>query len=75
MRSWLREIRISKGLTTYQAAELAGISQSYYASIEMGTRGDKLPQPTAAKIANAFGFDWTKFYENNDESEAKRNVS
>ena len=63
-RTWLYDIRKAKGLTTYQAAERCGISQSYYFSIESGQRGDKLPVETAMKIAEALGFDWKVFYEN-----------
>ena len=70
MRPWLREIRRRKGLTTYQAAQMCGISQSYYASIELGVRGQKLPQPTAAKIAKGLGFEWTRFYEESDQKGA-----
>lgn len=63
-RQWLAEIREEKQLSQYAVAEIAGISQSFYASIETGVRGHKLPVPTAMKIANALGFDWKRFYEN-----------
>ena len=63
MRNWLIEIREKIGISQYKAAELAGISQSYYASIEVGSRGNPLKVDIAKKIANALGFEWTKFYE------------
>lgn len=63
MRGWLARIRKGAGLSQYEVAAKAGISQSYYASIESGQRGDKLPQPTASKIAEALCFDWIRFYE------------
>lgn len=63
MRHWLAQIREGAGLTQYETASKAGISQSYYAAIESGQRGGKLPQPTALKIAEALSFDWTRFYE------------
>lgn len=66
MRKWLAEIRSSMGLTTYAAADLVGISQSYYSSIENGTRGTPLKVDTAKRIAAALGFDWTRFYEGED---------
>nr|DAO88590.1 MAG TPA: helix-turn-helix domain protein [Caudoviricetes sp.] len=47
---------------------MAGISQSYYASIETGNRGKPLNADVAKKIAEALHFDWTRFYE--DEKEA-----
>lgn len=68
MREWLKEIREKKGLSQYQVAQQAKLSQSYYAGIETGDRGHKLPVKTAKKIAKVLGFDWTKFYE--DESKA-----
>lgn len=63
MRDWLKAIRLSKGLSTYQVAELAGIGQSYYWAIEAGERGNPLKVPVAQAIARALGFDWTRFYE------------
>lgn len=63
MRQWLKELRAAAGYSTYKAAELAGISQSYYASIEVGTRGNPLNVDVAKKIAEALGFDWTRFYD------------
>lgn len=63
MRKWLKEIREKKGLSQYQVAEQARLSQSYYAGIESGDRGHKLPVKTAKRIANVLGFNWTRFYE------------
>ena len=63
MRKWLREIREKAGLTTYETAERAGISQSYYFAIEVGERGNPLNVDIAKKIAEVLGFDWTRFYE------------
>ena len=63
MRVWLKDIRTAAGYSTYKTAELAGISQSYYASIEAGARGNPLNVDVAKKIAEALGFDWTRFYE------------
>jgi len=63
MRTWLVDIRKAQGKSTYAVAKICGISQSFYSSIENESRGEKLPVPTAKKIAAALGFDWTKFYE------------
>lgn len=63
MRSWLKKIREGLGMSTYEAAEASGVSQSFYFAVEAGKRGNKLPVPTAKKIAAALGFEWTKFYE------------
>lgn len=70
MRQWLKEIRQRSGYSTYRAAELAGISQSYYSSIETGVRGNPLNVEVAKKIAEALGFDWTKFYDDQDRNSA-----
>lgn len=66
MRKWLAEIRTAAGKSQQEVANAAGISQSYYAGIEMGVRGKPLVVPVAKKIAVALGFDWTRFY---DETE------
>ena len=68
MKDWLVQIRKSLGWSQDKAAHEIGISQSYYASIEIGTRGKHIPGALAKKIAEvmqflAFGYDWTKFYE------------
>ena len=67
MRTWLKELRTAAGYSTYKAAELSGISQSYYASIEAGIRGNPLNVDVAKKIAEALSFDWTRFYEDTDK--------
>ncbi len=63
MRIWLKTLREKKGYSTYKVAELAGISQSYYFAIEAGVRGNPLNVDTAKAIASALGFDWTRFFE------------
>lgn len=73
MRNWLKNIRESKGYSTYKAAELSGISQSYYFAIESGERGNPLNVDVAKKIARALDFPWTKFYEELNEKEAGSN--
>jgi transcriptional regulator with XRE-family HTH domain len=69
MRKWLVEIRKAANMSQYATAAKAGISQSYYASIETGVRGKPLSVTIAKKIATALGFDWTRFYEEADEAE------
>ena len=63
MREWLKICRESLGMTQDVAAEKSGISRQYYAFIETGERGAKLPVNTAQAIAKALGFDRQKFYE------------
>lgn len=63
MRQWLVETRTAAKMSQQAVADAAGISQSYYAGIETGVRGKPIAVPVAKAIANVFGFDWTKFYE------------
>jgi len=60
---WLIETRKKNGMTQEDVASKCGMSRQYYAFIESGERGAKLPVPTAKKIAAALGFDWQRFYE------------
>jgi putative transcriptional regulator len=62
-RKWLKKIRLENGLSQEKLSENAGISQNYYSSIESGIRGQRLPVPTAQRIASVLNFDWRLFYE------------
>ena len=64
MRKWLVELRKKKHMSQQETADAAGISQSYYAAIELGVRGQPLGVPVAKAIAKALDFDWERFYEN-----------
>lgn len=66
MRSWLADIRKGANKTQQNVASAAGISQAYYAGIELGIRGKPLSVPIAKKIAAVLGFDWTRFYEEDE---------
>ena len=70
MRNWLIAIRKAKGLTQIQLADAAGMSPSYIALIETGER--KVPVWTAKRIASALGFDWQRFYEDENEKETTK---
>lgn len=63
MRDWLVDMRKREGISTYEAAKRAGICQSYYSAIENGTRGKPLRVDVAKGIAGVFGFDWTRFFD------------
>ena len=68
MRDWLVKIRTESGKSQYAVARQSGLSQSYYALIETGDRGTKLPVETAKRIADALGFSWQRFYDENSAS-------
>ncbi|MED0680647.1 helix-turn-helix transcriptional regulator [Aneurinibacillus thermoaerophilus] len=71
MRVWLKEIRESKELSHDEAAELSGISRSYYTHIENGTKTPSVN--VAKKIAKALKFRWTLFFK--DECSLKEQNS
>lgn len=63
----LLEIRKKRKLTQQEVADLAGLKRSYYGMIETGNRR---PSPEVAmRLAKALGFDWTRFYEAEKETE------
>lgn len=59
MLNWLVTTRGDR--SQYKMAAEIGISQSYYASIEIGSRRPSVA--IAKKIGEVMGFDWTRFYE------------
>ena len=59
--NWLKNIRQSKGLKQYEVAEMCGFSYQLYSHFETGRRVPKVE--AAKKIAAVLGFDWTRFYE------------
>lgn len=61
MRRWLKNIRIKKGKTQNEVAELSGISRSYYTKIELGIKTPTVE--VAKKIAKTLGFEWSIFFE------------
>lgn len=67
MRNWLIAIRKARGLTQIQLADIVRMSPSYIALIETGER--KVPVWTAKRIASALGFEWQRFYEDENEKE------
>ena len=65
--AWLRKLRA--GRSVYTLADEIGISQSVYASIECGSRKPSVKM--AKKIAAAMGFDWTRFFEDETDCDAR----
>ena len=63
MRKWLIDIR--NGRTQAQIAKAAGITQQMYSFIELGVRRPSVE--VAKKIAAVLGFDWVRFYSDEDE--------
>lgn len=66
MSKWLKQMRLEKCLSQEQIAEQVGISQQFYSFIE---NGDRTPSvETAQAIANVLGFNWTRFFEPDQEA-------
>ncbi len=63
MRKWLIDIR--NGRTQAQIAKAAGITQQMYSFIELGERRPSVE--VAKKIASVMGFNWTRFFEDEDD--------
>ena len=63
MMKWLVELRGER--SQHMVADEIGMSQSGYASIETGARRPSVK--LAKRIAAAMGFDWTKFYEDDED--------
>ena len=61
---FLKNIREQKNMTQNEIATKSGISRQYYGLIETGER--KVPVWTAKKIAAALGFEWQRFYEDEE---------
>lgn len=67
MLNWLIETRGNR--SQYKMAAEIGISQSYYASIEVGSRRPSVE--VAKKIGGTMGFEWTRFFEDQDREDEK----
>ena len=65
VRQWLKELRQRNNLTQEQLAKMVGISRTMITEIENGKANPSVE--VAKKIAAVLGFDWTRFYEDEDE--------
>lgn len=66
IRYWLKKIREETCFTSYEIAKQLNMGQSTYIAVELGTRNPSVK--TAKKIAQYFGFDWTKFFEEREKA-------
>jgi putative transcriptional regulator len=65
VREWLKNLRTNKNSTMLEVSKQAGISESYYSMIESGSRNVSVE--VAKKIAAVLGFEWTRFYQDEDD--------
>ena len=75
MRSWLRDLRLSKRLTQEDVASMLGISQTMYSKIETGERQEKMDLELASKLANIFKISLKKINELEEPLRQKRKES
>lgn len=61
MAEWLETARINCGMTKTALAEIVNVDISVIGKYERGERRPSVE--TAKKIAEALGFDWTRFFE------------
>lgn len=54
MREYLKEMRVKKGMTQMDVANILDVSESYYNMIENGERKKSLDMNTAMKLAEIF---------------------
>lgn len=64
MRDWLIQIRKEAGKSQKAVCEAACISQPTYWGYEHGIYTPTVP--VAKRIAEALGFDWTRFFDEKD---------
>lgn len=70
MRGWLKDIRLSKGMSLEDVASRCGITRQTIWFIENGDRNPSVE--TAKRIAGVLDVNWTDFFEeekNNDTGE------
>lgn len=66
MRTWFRSARDKKNMSQDELSILAGVHVTTISKIELGERR---PSPELAqKLGKLLGFDWTRFFEADDES-------
>lgn len=62
----LKELRKKAGLSSKETAKRSGISYPHYNFIENRKRRPSVE--VAKRIATVLGFEWTRFFENEQES-------
>ena len=66
LRTWLKDLRAQQNMTQQEVANAANVDVTMISKIELGERRPSVE--VAKKIASVLGFNWTKFYEDEDET-------
>ncbi len=69
---WLKKLRMERGLTCDETGRAAGVTQQYYNFIENGKRRPSVE--VAKRIAAVLGFDWTRFFEDQEEKDQEESA-
>lgn len=64
VRNWFKAIRMSSKMTQKQIAKLSGVSRTTITEIENGNSNPSVEK--AKKIAAILDFDWTKFFDDDE---------
>lgn len=67
IRSWMKKLRREHNMTQEQLARKVGISRTMITEIENGNANPSIA--VAKKIGAVLGFNWVKFFEDDDEQE------
>ena len=65
MRIWLKDIRAQQNMTQQEVAKAANVDVTMISKIELGERRPSVE--VAKKIAAVLGFEWTRFFEDEDD--------
>lgn len=65
----LKQLRVSKNITTYELSELTGIPQSTISKMENGKR--KIEAESLQKLADALGVSVNEFFDEEDNESIK----
>lgn len=68
-RSWLKQIRLAKGMEQKEIALMINKTQAHYSFIESGDRNPTVE--LAQRIADVLDFDWTLFFPKKKKKKSK----
>lgn len=73
LRKWLKDLRVRKNITQLEVAKAAHVDVTMISKIELGERRPSVD--VAKKIAAFLGFDWTLFFEDEEEREFSSDIA
>ena len=64
MRNWLRDLRVKSNFTQKDVAERVNLDVTAISKYELGER--RPSYETAKRVASLLGFNWTRFFEDEE---------